>query len=751
VNFSTVPPEPEVPRLIDNGSATFEAGRFSDALEIWNAALAKAKVANDVPGQVDASIDLGSAQIMLGRYPAAIQTLNAALQLDTKAVSPERLVVLKSTLGLAYGYSRQPDLADQSIGQALELAKLSSNPGLLAMVQYNHAILLAVESKSADAVAGAKESANTAGQAGDALTAQRATALEASIAAGTGDDKTAGPLLDSGIEHAKKLPDSHSKIFLLLNLGATAQTLALTAPATRAASLKQSLDARQAALAAAQARNDKRSQALALGALGGLYEVDGRHDDALALTRKSIFAAQGLDAPDLLYKLQWQSGRILAAKGDHNGAVDSYLHAVDTLQLVRNDVAGGNDNIGARQSFRKAVGSLYFEAADQLLQKADGESDPQAVNKDLLKARDTIELFKSAEIADFFENECVSLLKEKLTNIDKDLAPHTGVVYAIPLADRTEILVNTSAGMKRYKIKATADEVAALAHQFRLALETRGNNDYLDPSQKLYDLLIRPMESDLHEQQIDTLVFVPDGALRTIPMAALYDGNDFLIKNFAVAITPGIALMDPHPIDHSHMNVLSNGLSVSRQDFPALDSVPDEMSSIRKLFKGSDLLNEKFTQKNMQAALRNQSVNVVHIASHGNFGGDPQSTFILTYDDKMSLDGLEQLIRPVQYSGKPVELLTLSACQTASGDDRSALGLAGIALKAGARSALATLWYVSDEGSSILVTDFYAELAKDPTASKAQALQRAQLKLMEDRRFEHPCYWAPFMIIGNWM
>ena len=124
---------------------------------------------------------------------------------------------------------------------------------------------------------------------------------------------------------------------------------------------------------------------------------------------------------------------------------------------------------------------------------------------------------------------------------------------------------------------------------------------------------------------------------------------------------------------------------------------------------------------------------------------------MLTYDGKLTLDNLEALIRPSQYRGKPVELLVLSACQTAAGDDRAALGLAGVAVKAGARSALASLWSVNDQSTSALITEVYHQLREHPTISKARALQAAQIKLLDDRRYRHPCYWAPYLLIGNWL
>ena len=141
---------------------------------------------------------------------------------------------------------------------------------------------------------------------------------------------------------------------------------------------------------------------------------------------------------------------------------------------------------------------------------------------------------------------------------------------------------------------------------------------------------------------------------------------------------------------------------------------------------------------------------VVHVASHAEFNRDVTNTFLLTYDGKLSLNQMESLFKPRQFRGDPVELLTLSACETAAGDERAALGLAGIALKAGARSALGTLWHVNDEASPILITEFYRQLQSGQT-TKAKALQAAQQKLLSDVRYQHPFYWSPYLMIGNWL
>jgi CHAT domain-containing protein len=209
--------------------------------------------------------------------------------------------------------------------------------------------------------------------------------------------------------------------------------------------------------------------------------------------------------------------------------------------------------------------------------------------------------------------------------------------------------------------------------------------------------------------------------------------------------------MEPRRMSHETPTFMASGLSDAVQGYPALPFVLSEMKDLSDRFHGRTLMNRDFLVGNVQREFTNKEYSIVHIASHGEFDNDVRKTFVLTYDDHLSLDMIERLIRPAQLRDKPVEMLSLSACQTAAGDDRAALGLAGVAVKAGARSAFATLWYVNDEASTILVSEFYAQLFDAKHPSKAQALRSAQMKLLADPRNSHPCLWAPYLIIGNWL
>jgi CHAT domain-containing protein len=295
-----------------------------------------------------------------------------------------------------------------------------------------------------------------------------------------------------------------------------------------------------------------------------------------------------------------------------------------------------------------------------------------------------------------------------------------------------------------------ADRVTQEVRQFRRKLEKRTTREFLPHAQQLYDWLIRPLEPDLEAARTETLVFVPDGALRTIPMAALHDGRRFLIAKYALATTPGLNLTEPRPLNRENTRVLALGVTKAVQGFPPLPNVAAELQSLRGMFRTTTLVDESFNLANVEQTLKDEVFTIVHIASHGQFGGDPQSTFLLAFDNKLTMDRLGQFIGLFKFRDTPLELLTLSACDTAEGDDRAALGLAGLAVKAGARSALATLWNINDPVSAELVAEFYRQL-EDRSVSRAVALQRAQVKLLDNPRYDHPGFWAPFLLINNWL
>lgn len=275
-------------------------------------------------------------------------------------------------------------------------------------------------------------------------------------------------------------------------------------------------------------------------------------------------------------------------------------------------------------------------------------------------------------------------------------------------------------------------------------------------SGQLYSWLIQPLENKLIEMKIKTLVFVLDGSLRNIPMAVLYDHKEekFLIQKYAVALAPGLQLVDPKPLQRRKIYALTAGVSQKREiegrSFAPLKKVKDELDKIQSAIpKHKRLLNQNFTEENVRSQIKEASYTVVHIATHGEFSSNAEKTFILTWDKLLKVKDFDQLLRLGNSSkSRAIELLVLSACQTAVGDKRAALGLAGIAVRAGARSTLATLWSVDDESTADLMIKFYKQL-EDRKLTKAEALQRAQLDLLS--KDEIPYFWAPYVLVGNWL
>lgn len=493
---------------------------------------------------------------------------------------------------------------------------------------------------------------------------------------------------------------------------------------------------------------DPRMESYGWGYLGHVYEQESRWEKALAVSHMAVATAQKVQAPESLYRWHWQTGRIHRALNHTDEALTSFRHAMYAFQPIHAELLFGPQ--GKQHSFRQKIGPLFYEFADLLLQEARRTSDPISAQEFLLEARNTIEVFKAAELQDYFQDECVAAAKAHSTPLES-ISKTTAVIYPILLTDRMELLLGLQHGLKQFIVPIHAAAIAKTIYDFRKAVENPASHAYRPLAQQLYNWLLTPLEPDLQASNIDTLVFVPDGPLRTIPVAALHDGTQFLIEKFALATTPGLTLTDASPLDRKHIRLLALGLTQEAHGFPSLPYVATELEAVRASYPGKVLLNSDFRVPNVERALKDELFNVVHIASHGQVEPDVNKTFILAFDKKITMSKLAELIGIYKFREIPLDLLTLSACQTAIGDDRAALGLAGIAIKAGARSALASLWFIEDEATSKLVPEFYRQLKQNPALSKAHALRNAQLSLIKNPRFHHPSFWGPFLLINNWL
>jgi len=727
------------------GMHAFRAGDFTQALSQWSAAASGYEVAGNQTGQARALIGAAEAALSLGRSPIAIDNLHKAQTLAQRSGDASLLLAVESSLGNAYALTGRDAEAERMLRSSIDRARTLREAEIAAQALNNLGNLFALQGRFADAAGSYREAIAVANGAGNKRIAIRASTNLARALTDAGRFGEAIALLSVlGAEIRAQAP-SHEKAYGLIALGRLNTRLLASGIVPVAEMSQRAYSALNDALVVADAIQDARARSYALGYLGELYEQGARYDEALQFTQRAIFAAQQADAPEILYRWQWQTGRLLKAKGENERAILAYQQAIATLQGVRGDLVAS----GSRTSFRDSVGPIYFQLADLLLERSGTLSDPKLVTQDLVNARGIIEGLKGAELQDYFQDDCVTALRARTAGIDR-LASNTAALYPIILENRLELLLSMPDGMRRFTTPVSAETLTREIRTFRRLLEKRTTHQYLPHSQKLYGWLIRPIAAELEKGRIDTLVIVPDGALRTIPLGALYDGRQFLIERYALATTPGLTLTDPQPIARGQVTVMLNGLTDSVQGFAPLPYVAEELKSIHALYGGALLENRQFTVAAMEKDLGETPYRIVHIASHGQFDSDVSKTFLLTYDGKLGMNKLEQILGLSKFRSEPVELLTLSACQTAAGDDRAALGLAGVAVKAGARSAIASLWTVNDPASAQLVSGFYREL-QNPALSKARALQRAQLGLMKDVRYRHPNYWSAFLLIGNWL
>jgi CHAT domain-containing protein/predicted negative regulator of RcsB-dependent stress response len=737
-----------VEERIKLGQAAYDRGAFDEAVPQWRQAARLYASQRNIKGQVGALVSLSAAYQALGQHRLAFRTLELAGQLAETSPDQSSLLAAQNEVGVVCGCLSQFQRSEQTLRDALRAARDQGDTNMTAAVLNNLGNLLAGRNKTDDALSAYSESANLAEQVANRLLAAKASANAAAVAARAARDADAERFNHAAREGLRDQPPTHDVALLYLRCGQTDWQLHQRKPGGTGLHLTQAEESYQQALAIAETLDDKRAMTYALGYLGHLREAGGNIPAALELTGRAAFVAQEIQLPDALYRWEWQTGRLHRAQGNRDAAITAYRRALQTLQPIRHDLLFGYGP--ADTTFREAVSPVFFELTDLLLEKADAVNDPTAVQRILREACDTVEQLKSVELEDYLQDECMNLMRAKSARIE-NIGQKTAVVYIIPLADRTELLVGIGSELKRVKVTVGAARLAGEVRAFRSHLEKRTTNEYLAEARGLYQWLIAPIRDLLDANGIQTLVFVPDGALRTIPMSALQDGQHFLIEQFAVAVTPGLTLLEPRLMRWSRVQALKAGLSEATQDHASLPYVAAELDRVRMLFGGPTLMDREFVLPTLKKDFAHAQYQVVHFATHGQIDRDASQSYLLTYDGKLTLNQLEDLLRPSQFHGAAVELLTLSACQTAAGDDRAALGLAGVAVKAGARSVLATLWSVHDESTTLLMGEFYSQLKNDPVTTKARALQLAQLKLFRDPRFDHPGYWAPYLIIGNWL
>ncbi len=557
---------------------------------------------------------------------------------------------------------------------------------------------------------------------------------------------------------------------LQLELGRLAQRFGLEAMAYRAfeRSLMQS--------------QDPRLRAAALDGQAGLYEAAGRRDEARTLTLHALEQLKELDAAhsaEMGVRLQFRLARL--NKEHPAAAMAAYQRAVNQLEALRADWP--LEEADGQSSQLALFQPLYLGLVDGLLQQAHARQQDQDL---LRRARDALEQLHQAEIQDYLGDRCeVDALKGGQSQA---LPSGSAAIYPVLLEDRVELLVEDSRGLALFRSTVPPGEVRQAATL--LARQLRERTPGFEPAaRRLYQALLQPLEAWLAERGVASLVWVSDGPLRLIPMGVLHDGQRFALERWAHASTLGLSMTNTHaPGLNTRPGALLAGTtefgpvvqrlageawaqSMTRALTPAgqapesvsrelqerrlaealrLPGVGVELDRLNDLVGGRTLREASFTVQGFGSAMQDGSPRVVHLASHGLFGGSAASSYLLAYDDLLTLGNLQTLLQGENVRRQPIELLSLSACQTAEGNERAPLGIAGAAIKARARAVLGSLWPVDDAATVRLMTGFYAAWLQNGQG-KAAALREAQLQLLGDPATRHPFYWASFALIGNWL
>lgn len=523
-------------------------------------------------------------------------------------------------------------------------------------------------------------------------------------------------------------------------------TTATTYPILRSELLAQTLTQ-------AQQQQDDRAIVHSLQQLAEWHLTQGDRQLAQAFSEQALYHAQQLQSPDLIaatapflgerYAQDFQDSQ--DAQNDRLvDAVQVYQLAFTALQSLRQDLLTVNTDL--QFDVRDQVEPIYRRFI-QLLLTAHHDPLPQ---ENLKKALAVIEALQLAELDNFFGDTCLQTQPQNIAQLDR----HAAVIYPIILNDRLVVITALpDQALKLHSYNLSQTQINQTLQTLYSSLNPGyPRTQHLELAQEVYRWILEPLEAELQAADIQTLVFVPDSLFRNIPLSILHDGTQYIIDRYNIVLSPGLQLLPP---DRAlpQPQLLTAALTEARQGFSALPGVQAEITRLESLFpRATTLFNETFTTQALQEQVKKRQPSILHLATHGQFSGQAEDTFLLTWDGSLGIKELGQLLQPAQLGlTHSIDLLVMSACQTAKGDDRASLGLAGFALRSGARSTIATLWSVNDQSTAQLMTQLYQSLSDRDPLPKAEALRQAQRSLLHNSQTSHPYFWAGFVLVGHWL
>jgi CHAT domain-containing protein len=810
-------------------SAYFEQGEFQLAIEQWQAMLNT--LANFE--RIETLLKIGTAYQALGQHESAQKILKRAWCLAQEINDPRWLVSVHTLLSDTYRLTNRREDAQIHIELALDLVDFTDLPSVFAatLVQQGHLYLLdkkyfkALQNyqqalsllKEEKPLLKAKILINIAQLMYDTQLYGQDKEQKQQVYGGLDDRLITAKQLDAfnnALPAVRNLPDHYQKALMLLHLSQLAfqsqvnpqQLLEIYAILTTVEQLAATFSPKPRLYISSYAN----------GYLGKLYQHAQRYQEAIQLTQKAIFLAQEISATNLLYRWERQLGQLWHAQGQLDKAIQVYRLAVEHSIAIRSKLTrthyGSHPPSNSLPFHQTTIGRTYFEQVDLLLTKAQTTTPASQPEQYFCEARKVIEISQQSELRDYLQDDCRQTTETtipigcEITFADNCLEPETtqfkqlthnaAILYffTAPDRERIEVLLYLTKPRKtiHHTVLLKSGKQLGLKKMisfFRADLSVQSpDREHLIPfgAQQLYNLLIKPMATEL-DSQIETLFIMPDDLLRQIAFAALYDEEkqEFLVQKPYALVT----VLTPKRMNNlekqadQDIRILLSGISQEISEATCIPTKSQQLPCVKKeleaisqfyqpqnqqILTDSTFTKEQFSRLTLK---EKRPYNIIHIASHGKFDNVFNNSYILTYKDCLYMDDLEKLSRLNLYRAKPLELLTLSACETTKGSDKAALGLAGVAVKTGAKSVLASLWMVNDTATCYLMTAFYHYLTQG--WSKANALQHAQRDLLDtptlkktkpsywdhcfncsgkinsSENYQHPAYWAAFLLVSN--
>jgi CHAT domain-containing protein len=460
------------------------------------------------------------------------------------------------------------------------------------------------------------------------------------------------------------------------------------------------------------------------GQWGRAEAARGERESALAHTLEAQWLAQAASDWEGLFQWQAQAGDIYQQLGGRERALAAYQASLQTMQSIRQILVG---NRHKQWELQEKFQHVYEATLSLLLEKGDAPSIQRAI--------DVLEQAQLSELEAYFGDNCrVAGRQERLPLSQTEAA----LVHFVPLPAAAYAILQFADGSYALKqLPVPPERLQETVWQWRQQLQDVLSNRHLQTGRQLYDWLLRPLEEEWERHHVRTLVFVGGGLLRNVNLAALWDGEQYLVQKYAVSQSLGLSFSPLFRQPPGRALVL--GLSAAAR--PPLPNVGTEAKEIASLLGGQVFLDGQFPTLEAEQL---SGYRLLHLATHGTFAGDLDRSFLQAGAGNLSLSQVEAVLRA---SGSRLEHLTLSACETASGNDLAVLGLAGLALRAGIPSVLGSLWLVGDRSAAELTVDFYRYWQQG--ATKAEALRQAQLEQVASGA--HPHSWAGLTLVGNWL